>query len=234
MNKKFLLAVVTLGLVVLQGCQGEQAKELDMQSDDQKVAYSIGLSIGTNFNNQGLELDPAFVNQGIVDAMSGNEPKLNEAEMQEVMMRFQQAQMEKMQAKQGEEASKNAEASAAFLAENATKDGVVTTESGLQYKVITEGTGAKPGPTDTVEVHYRGTLIDGTEFDSSYRRGETVSFPVNGVIAGWTEALQLMQEGAKYELYIPSDLAYGPGGTGGPIGPNQALIFEVELVSVAK
>ncbi|HSG59827.1 MAG TPA: FKBP-type peptidyl-prolyl cis-trans isomerase, partial [Pseudomonadales bacterium] len=171
---------------------------------------------------------------GIVDAMSGNEPKLNEAEMQEVMMRFQQAQMEKMQAKQGEEASKNAEASAAFLAENATKDGVVTTESGLQYKVITEGTGAKPGPTDTVEVHYRGTLIDGTEFDSSYRRGETVSFPVNGVIAGWTEALQLMQEGAKYELYIPSDLAYGPGGTGGPIGPNQALIFEVELVSVAK
>ncbi|HSG60024.1 MAG TPA: FKBP-type peptidyl-prolyl cis-trans isomerase N-terminal domain-containing protein, partial [Pseudomonadales bacterium] len=110
MNKKFLLAVVTLGLVVLQGCQGEQAKELDMQSDDQKVAYSIGLSIGTNFNNQGLELDPAFVNQGIVDAMSGNEPKLNEAEMQEVMMRFQQAQMEKMQAKQGEEASKNAEA----------------------------------------------------------------------------------------------------------------------------
>lgn len=234
MNKKFLLAVVTLGLVVLQGCQGEQAKELDMQSDDQKVAYSIGLSIGTNFNNQGLELDPAFVNQGIVDAMSGNEPKLNEAEMQEVMMRFQQAQMEKMQAKQGEEASKNAEASAAFLAENATKDGVVTTESGLQYKVITEGTGAKPGPTDTVEVHYRGTLIDGTEFDSSYRRGETVSFPVNGVIAGWTEALQLMHEGAKYELYIPSDLAYGPGGTGGPIGPNQALIFEVELVSVAK
>lgn len=234
MNKKFLLAVVTLGLVVLQGCQGEQAKELDMQSDDQKVAYSIGLSIGSNFNNQGLELDPAFVNQGIVDAMSGNDPKLTEAEMQEVMMRFQQAQMEKMQAKQGEEASKNAEASAAFLAENAGKDGVVTTDSGLQYKVITEGTGAKPGPTDTVEVHYRGTLIDGTEFDSSYRRGETVSFPVNGVIAGWTEALQLMQEGAKYELYIPSDLAYGPGGTGGPIGPNQALIFEVELVSVAK
>jgi FKBP-type peptidyl-prolyl cis-trans isomerase FklB len=233
-NRKFLLAVMTLGLVVLQGCQGEQSKELDMQSDDQKVAYSIGLSIGGNFKNQGLDLDPAFVNQGIVDALADNEPKLNEAEMQEVMMRFQQAQMEKMQAKQGEEASMNAEASAAFLAENAGKEGVVTTDSGLQYKVITEGTGATPSATDTVEVHYRGTLIDGTEFDSSYRRGETVSFPVNGVIAGWTEALQLMQEGAKYELYIPSDLAYGPGGTGGPIGPNQALIFEVELVSVAK
>jgi FKBP-type peptidyl-prolyl cis-trans isomerase len=233
-NKKFLLAVVTLGLVVLQGCQDEQAKELTMQNDEQKVAYSIGLSIGANFQNQGLDLDPAFVHQGIADAMAGNEPKLSDAEMQEVMMRFQQAQMEKMQAKQGEEASQNAEASAAFLAENATKEGVITTDSGLQYKVITEGSGATPGATDTVEVHYRGTLIDGTEFDSSYRRGETVSFPVNGVIAGWTEALQLMQEGAKYELYIPSDLAYGPGGTGGPIGPNQALIFEVELVSVAK
>ena len=118
---------------------------LNMQSDDQKVAYSIGLSIGANFQNQGLDLDPAYVNQGIVDALSGNDPKLSEAEMQEVMMRFQQAQMEKMQAKQGEEASQNAEASAAFLAENATKEGVVTTESGLQYKVITQGTGATPG-----------------------------------------------------------------------------------------
>jgi len=233
-NKKLFLAIVTLGLVVLQGCNEDKAKELTMQTDDQKVAYSIGLSIGANFKEQQLDLDADFVGAGIADAMAGNEPKLSEEEMQDVMMRFQQAQMEKMQNAQNEESTKNAAESEAFLAENAGKEGVVTTESGLQYKVITEGTGATPGATDTVEVHYRGTLIDGTEFDSSYKRGETVSFPVNGVIAGWTEALQLMKEGAKYELYIPSDLAYGSGGTGGPIGPNQALIFEVELVSVAK
>ena len=233
MNKKLILAVVTLGLV-LQGCNEDKANELTMQTDDQKVAYSIGLSIGANFKEQQLNLDADYVGAGIADALAGNQPRLTDEEMQDVMMRFQQSQMEKMQAAQDEESTKNAEASAAFLAENAAKEGVVTTDSGLQYKVITEGTGATPGASDTVEVHYRGTLIDGTEFDSSYKRGETVSFPVNGVIAGWTEALQLMKEGAKYELYIPSDLAYGPGGTGGPIGPNQALIFEVELVSVAK
>ena len=120
-----------------------------------------------------------------------------------------------------------------FLASNKTKEGVVTTASGLQYKVITAGTGPSPKASDKVSVHYRGTLIDGTEFDSSYRRGEPVSFPVKGVIAGWTEALQLMKEGAKWELYIPSELAYGPGGTGGPIGPNATLIFEVELLQAS-
>lgn len=234
MKKTLFMAVVTLGLVVLQGCNGEQAKELSMQTDEQKVAYSIGLSIGANFKSQQLNLDADYVGAGIADALAGKEPRLSDAEMEAVMMSFQQKQMEKMQAAQDEESGKNQAASEAFLAENAAKEGVVTTESGLQYKVVTEGTGATPGPTDTVEVHYRGTLIDGTEFDSSYSRGQTVSFPVNGVIAGWTEALQLMKEGAKYELYIPSDLAYGPGGTGGPIGPNQALIFEVELISVAK
>ncbi|HSB96405.1 MAG TPA: FKBP-type peptidyl-prolyl cis-trans isomerase, partial [Spongiibacteraceae bacterium] len=129
---------------------------------------------------------------------------------------------------------KNKAASEAYLAENAKKDGVKTTASGLQYKVETEGKGAKPKATDTVEVNYRGTLVDGTEFDSSYKRGQTVTFPVNGVIPGWSEALQLMTVGSKYQLYIPSDLAYGPGGTGGAIGPNQALVFEVELVDIKK
>ena len=150
------------------------------------------------------------------------------------MQGFQQAQA----ARQQEEAQKSGEANKAvgeaFLAENRTKEGVITTDSGLQYKIMTEGAGAKPAVTDTVEVHYAGTLIDGTEFDSSYRRGSTASFPVNGVIAGWTEALQLMPAGSKWQLFIPSDLAYGARGTGGgPIGPNATLIFEVELLAIA-
>lgn len=205
-----------------------------MQTDAQKVAYSIGLSIGSNFQSQSLDLDVDHVAEGIRDAMAGKEPRISEDEIRSVMQRFQEEQMAKMQQEQNVVADKNKTDSEAFLAANAGKEGVQTTESGLQYKVITEGTGATPTGEDTVEVHYRGTLIDGTEFDSSYKRGQTVSFPVNGVIPGWTEALQLMKEGAKYELYIPSDLAYGPGGTGGAIGPNQALIFEVELVSIAK
>ena len=127
----------------------------------------------------------------------------------------------------------NAQQGAAFLAENATKEGVTVLESGLQYSVITMGDGPKPGPSDTVEVHYRGTLIDGTEFDSSYSRNSTVSFGVTQVIPGWTEALQLMPVGSKWNLYIPSELAYGPGGAGGAIGPNATLIFEVELISIA-
>lgn len=128
----------------------------------------------------------------------------------------------------------NLAASEAFLAENATREGVVVTESGLQYEVIEAGEGASPNAEDTVEVHYRGTLVDGTEFDSSYKRGETVSFGVSQVIAGWTEALQLMSPGAKWKLFIPADLAYGPGGAGNLIGPNAALVFEVELVSVTE
>ena len=145
---------------------------------------------------------------------------------------YQQKKMAEMQAEAEQEATLNQQASEAFLAANAEKDGVVVLDSGLQYKVLEAGEGAKPAADDTVEVHYRGTLIDGTEFDSSYARGESITFPVGGVIAGWTEALQLMPVGSKWELYIPSDLAYGPGGTQGVIGPNQALVFEVELLGI--
>lgn len=168
-----------------------------------------------------LDVDAYAYATGMRDAFEGAEAKLTDEEINAEMMAFQ----EKMQAEQQA-------AQAAFLAENAARDGITVTESGLQYEVIEVGEGAKPTATDTVEVHYRGTLIDGTEFDSSYSRGQTVSFGVSQVIPGWTEALQLMSEGAKYKLYIPSDLAYGPAGAGQTIGPNATLIFDVELVSI--
>jgi FKBP-type peptidyl-prolyl cis-trans isomerase len=149
------------------------------------------------------------------------------------MQQLQREHSERMQAQQNELATKNRADSEAFLARNATEADVVRTESGLQYKVLSAGEGPKPTADDTVTVHYRGTLIDGREFDSSYKRGEPATFPVSGVIPGWVEALQLMPVGSKWMLYIPADLAYGPGGAGGLIGPNSALIFEVELLSIA-
>ena len=161
------------------------------------------------------------------DALSGAKPLLTEQEIQETMDAFQK----EMMAKQDEVAKKNKAEGESFLAENKKKEGIKILPSGLQYKVIKAGTGKKPKSTDTVTVHYRGTLIDGTEFDSSYKRGQIVSFPVSGVIPGWTEALQLMEAGAKWQLFIPPNLAYGERGAGGAIGPNTTLIFEVELVS---
>ena len=150
------------------------------------------------------------------------------------MQRFQTEQQEKQQAAAAQAAATNAAAGQAFLAENAGREGVTVTESGLQYEVLQAGEGASPGPEDTVEVHYRGTLVDGTEFDSSYGRGQTVQFGVTQVIPGWTEALQLMQVGSKYRLVIPPELAYGAGGAGQTIGPNSTLVFEVELVSIVE
>jgi FKBP-type peptidyl-prolyl cis-trans isomerase FklB len=157
---------------------------------------------------------------------------LDDAEIASAMETLQRKMMEKQMAQREEAAKENLREGQEFLSENAQKDGVRTTESGLQYEVIEKGSGKTPTPESTVTVHYRGTLIDGTEFDSSYRRGEPATFPVNGVIAGWTEALQLMSEGAKYKLYIPADLAYGERGAGQAIGPNETLIFDVELISV--
>jgi len=164
----------------------------------------------------------------------GAKPLMTEDEIKTTIQAFGQKLMAKREEDQKALGEKNKTASESYMAENAKKEGVKTTASGLQYKVITEGKGAKPKADEVVEVNYKGTLIDGTEFDSSYKRGQPVTFPVNGVIPGWTEALQLMPVGSKYELYIPSDLAYGPGGTGGVIGPNQALVFEVELLDIKK
>src|SRR5207249_5912456 len=197
-----------------------------------KVSYSIGLDIGMTFQKQKMEINSDVLAAGVKDGLSGAKPLLTPEEVRQVMTQFSKDMREKTAAANKEAAEKNTKEGEKFLAENKAKPGVKTTASGLQYKVEKEGSGTPPKETDTVVVNYRGTLIDGTEFDSSYKRGEPATFPVNRVIKGWTEALQLMKPGAKYQLFIPSDLAYGPGGTGGDIGPNSTLIFEVELLSV--
>ena len=203
-----------------------------LKDSKDKVSYSIGLDIGTTFKKQKMEINSDALVAGLKDGMSGTKPLLTPEEVRQVMMEFSKDMREKTAAATKEAADKNSKESEKFLAENKAKPGVKTTASGLQYKVEKEGSGTPPKETDTVVVNYRGTLIDGTEFDSSYKRGEPATFPVNRVIKGWTEALQLMKPGAKYQLVIPPDLAYGPGGTGGDIGPNATLIFEVELMSV--
>lgn len=205
-----------------------------LKTQKDKVSYSIGLDIGKNFKNQGIDVDPTVLARGMRDAMAGNKPLLTEDEVQQVMIEFQMTMREQHLKKQQALAEKNAKEGAAFLATNKGKEGVKTTASGLEYKVIQEGTGKTPAPEDTVTAHYRGTLLDGTEFDSSYKRGQPASFPVSGVIPGWTEVLQLMKVGAKYIVWIPSHLGYGERGAGNVIGPNALLIFEIELLDVQK
>lgn len=198
------------------------------KTDKQKFSYTAGYQIGQNLKRQNLDLDSKAFNQGATDAITNAKPRLKPEEMQAAVQNQQKKDMEK----QAEVAKKNLEAGQAFLEANKKKDGVVALASGLQYKVVTEGKGKQPKSTDTVVAHYRGTLINGTEFDSSYQRNEPASFPVAGVIKGWQEALPLMQEGAKWQVYIPADLAYGPRGAGAAIGPNEALVFDIELLSV--
>jgi FKBP-type peptidyl-prolyl cis-trans isomerase FklB len=220
-------AIVVLGILVLAShLNAQETPVLKDQRD--KVSYIIGMDIGMNLKKQAIDIDSNILAKGVKDALSGAKPLLTQKEIQETMAAFQK----EMMAKKEEVAKQNKKDGEIFLSENKKKEGVKTLLSGLQYKVIKAGTGKKPKSTDTVTVHYRGTLIDGTEFDSSYKRGQTVSFPVSGVIPGWTEGLQLMEEGAKWQLFIPSNLAYGERGTGGIIGPNATLIFEVELVSI--
>ena len=199
----------------------------------QRVSYMIGMQIGGQFKGQGIDIDKESFLSGIEDAMAGKQPKLSKEEIQATGEEFQK-QMIARQAAKTAEAAKAGEANLKtgndYLAENAKKEGVKTLPSGLQYKVIKSGKGKMPKPTDTVEANYTGKLINGKQFDSS--EGKPVEFPVNGVIAGWTEALQLMHEGDKWELYIPAKLAYGERGAGADIGPNETLVFEVELVKV--
>jgi FKBP-type peptidyl-prolyl cis-trans isomerase FklB len=197
-----------------------------------KVSYSIGLDIGTTLKKQKIDINPDALSAGVRDAVTGAKPQMTDDQIKETMSTFSKDLSEKQATASREAATKNAAASEKFLADNKTKPGVKTTASGLQYKVLKEGSGPSPKETDTVVTNYRGTLIDGTEFDSSYKRNEPATFQVNRVIKGWTEALQLMKKGAKYQLFIPANLAYGPQGAGAEIGPNAALIFEVELVDI--
>lgn len=236
MNIKSMAAVLAL-IALIAGCdksvESEGAQTTPMTTQDQKLSYIFGQNIGTQLKSETIDIDVAILADGIRDALAEAEPKLAEAEVMEVLQAFQEAKMAEQQKTFDSQSEKNRQEGEAFLADNATKEGVVTLDSGLQYEVISAGEGASPGPEDTVEVHYRGTLLDGTEFDSSYKRGVPATFGVNQVIPGWTEALQLMKEGAKWVLYIPPSLAYGPGGTGGPIGPEQTLKFEVELLKAS-
>lgn len=195
-----------------------------------KVSYFIGTNMGSQLKGQGIDVDIAALTEGIADAVAGKEPKYTQEELMVAMQAFEA----KMQA----EAAKKSEASKAagdkFLADNGKREGVTTTASGLQYEVLKAADGAKPAATDQVKVHYHGTLVDGKVFDSSVERGEPVTFPVQGVIKGWVEALQLMPVGSKWKLFIPSELAYGKQGAGADIGPDAALVFEVELLEIVK
>ena len=208
--------------------------ETQLKDQKEKVSYSIGLDIGSTLKRQLIEVNADLLNKGIQDGLSGTKPLMSDEEVKAVMNAFQKDMTEKQAAAKKAAGEKNAAEGTKFLAANKTKEGVKTTASGLQYKVLKEGTGAAPKATDTVKVNYRGTTIDGTEFDSSYKRGEPATFPVNRVIPGWTEALQLMKPGAKYQLVIPASLAYGERGAGSDIGPNSTLLFEVELVEIVR
>ena len=232
MLKRVITGLAVAALVA--GCQpqdNDKTEAAGLETDLERLSYGMGYNLGSRIKGE-IDIDVDTFATGVRHGTTGDQRLMSDEEIVAAMQKFQEQASAQHEAEMAELSASNQAASEAFLAENAAKEGVVTTESGLQYRVIEAGEGDKPGLTDTVEVHYRGTLVDGTEFDSSYGRGEPVVFPVNGVIPGWTEALQLMSEGAKWELVIPSDLAYGPGGTGGPIGPNQALVFEVELLDV--
>ena len=227
---KTLLAV-TLSTVLIAGCANAGGDTM-LKNEKDKVSYSIGLNIGGNFKSQSVDINPDILIKGIKDALSGSKPLMTEKEIQETMTAFQKEITAKQAERTKSLAETNKKEGEAFLAANKGKEGVKTTSSGLQYKIIKDGNGQTPKATDTVTVNYRGTLIDGTEFDSSYKRGEPASFPVNGVIPGWTEALQMMKVGSKWQLFLPPAIAYGERGQGRVIGPNAALIFEVELLSV--
>jgi len=225
-----LAALLTVGLI---GCQqtGEDLVKIETQKD--KVSYAIGLSVGTSLKKDSISISPEVFLRGVMDARADSAQRLmNDKEVQETMMAFQDSIRAKKMEAARLEGEKNKREGEAFLAENGKKPGVVTLPSGLQYKVIQDGNGKMPKAASTVTANYSGKLLDGTEFDSSYKRGEPATRPVTGFIKGWTEALQLMKEGSKWELYVPSSLAYGENGAGGVIPPNATLIFQVELVSV--
>lgn len=222
--KSLLIALATVLLAIPLSAQDKSIKLTDQKD---KVSYSIGLNIGANFLKQKVPINPDVLAAGVKDALA-DKPQMTAEQVKETMEAFEKDMMSQQKAA-GE---KNAADGTKFLAENKKKEGVKSTATGLQYKSLKEGTGPQPKATDTVTVNYRGTLMDGSEFDSSYKRGEPATFPLNGVIKGWTEGLQLMKKGSKYQFTIPSDLAYGPRSPGAGIPPNATLIFEVELLDI--
>jgi len=225
--------MILASLVLGAPLRAQDTNSADLSTERDQVSYAIGYNIGINLARQGFDVDPELIARGIRDVLQTNEPALSQAEAQRVLQSYQQTLMRKRQEQMAALAANNREEGASWLAENAKKEGVQTLESGLQYKVLTEGTGEAIEARDTVQVNYRGTLIDGTEFDSSYSRGQPAQFKVTAVIPGWTEALQKMRVGDKWELFVPPDLAYGDRQQGG-IPPGSTLIFEVEALAVTK
>jgi FKBP-type peptidyl-prolyl cis-trans isomerase FklB len=218
------------------GTAAKSAAAPALTTRKQKFSYALGMNIGSglgaNLKKQSVDVDSTLVSQGLKDAMSGAKTRLTQEEAQAVLKEVQTEVQKEQQAKMKEAADKNKTEGEAFLAANKSKDGVVTLPSGLQYKILTAGAGPKPTASDSVKCNYRGTLINGSEFDSSYKRGQPATFAVGQVIKGWTEALQLMPVGSKWQLFVPASLAYGERGAGAEIGPNATLIFEVELLSI--
>jgi len=236
MLKAIPTAVVCIGLsTLLTACNDKSSTaEVKLDSETNKASYSIGVQLGTQIAKVKDMVNEDAIMKGFTDSLAGTELQLSPEDMQAAMQTFQQNMVAAQQAKQQALATSGKAEGDKFLADNKVKDGVKTTESGLQYKIITAGTGATPTATDTVVTHYTGTLVNGKVFDSSHKRNAPATFPVNGVIKGWTEALQLMKVGAKWQLVIPAELAYGERGAGASVGPNQVLIFEIELLEIKK
>jgi FKBP-type peptidyl-prolyl cis-trans isomerase len=234
--KNFVYVFITVLLVALiSGCEtdAQNSGEVKLETQKDSISYFIGSDISRSLADIKDEIDIDLLVKALKDGFEGKEPQLTQSDMMTTMQEFSSRMMKVREEKQQQAAADNKAAGEKFLEENKTKEGIIVTASGLQYQILQEGTGAKPTSQDKVSVNYRGTLIDGTEFDSSYKSGQPISFSVTGVISGWTEALQLMSTGSKYKLFIPSELGYGERGSR-TIGPNEVLIFEIELLSIEK
>lgn len=230
MKKTALITLFTTSLVTTPLF----AADVKLSTSDQKASYALGIDLAKNFKKQGLELDLDALVLGMKDVMNKQKIRLTEDEMQKAVKEVKQKMVKKQQEARKLEGEQNAKKGEAFLEKNKTKAGVKVTKSGLQYKVLTEGKGTPPTDKDYITANYKGTLIDGTVFDSSYKRGNPIEFQLNNVIAGWKEALKMMKPGAKWEIYVPPSLAYGSKGAGRVIGPNETLVFTIELISASK
>ena len=230
--KMKLVAAAVMGLAMSTAIVAADATVLNTDLD--KLSYSVGIDLGKNLKRQSIEINPTIMAKGIQDGMLGGAMLMTDQQMKDSLAKFQKDLMAKHAAEADKQGAVNKTKGDAFLSQNKAKPGVVVLPSGLQYKIITNGTGSKPGKEDEVTVEYTGTLIDGTVFDSTDKAGKPAAFKVTQVIPGWTEALQLMPTGSTWEIYVPSNLAYGPRSVGGPIGPNETLVFNVHLISVKK
>lgn len=229
--KMKLVAAAAMGLAVSSTMA---ANVTTLKTDTDKLSYSIGSDLGKNFKRQGIDINAGAMAQGITDAMGNSKPLMTDEQMKTVLMNFQKNVMEKRASEFNKKAEENKANGEKFLNENKSKTGVVVLPSGLQYKIIKNGSGARPGKEDTVTVEYTGRLVNGEVFDSSSKTGKPATFKLSQVIPGWTEALQLMPAGSTWEIYVPASLAYGDRNMGGPIGPNETLIFNIHLISVDK